>query len=201
MKLRLATIAVLLFATVTAFAQEWRLEIGTGMQPIHMGWTGVSPSSILKSRLTDKGQYINTNVGFYPNAFISGVCRYSRRWEMVLTAEVSWSHHRLMQFAQFGIDPNGKPRFDRSKSSDLGWKDSSPIASGTLQWRYLWIPDGVVNLYSGFGLGFSGGTDIYPVPSVTPLGIRAGGKHIYGFIEAPFGPYASFVAGGLGWSF
>ena len=66
MKLRLATIAVLLFATVTAFAQEWRLEIGTGMQPIHMGWTGVSPSSILKSRLADKGQYINTNVGFYP---------------------------------------------------------------------------------------------------------------------------------------
>ena len=86
MKLRLATIAVLLFATVTAFAQEWRLEIGTGMQPIHMGWTGVSPSSILKSRLADQGQYINTKDGWYPTDVINGISRYRRRWEMVLTA-------------------------------------------------------------------------------------------------------------------
>ena len=201
MKRRLAIIAVLLFVTANAFAQDWRLETGYGIQPLHMGFPWTSPSYTAASQLAEQGQEIDTQYGFYPNVIISVAWQYLDWCEVVLTGNVSWSHHRLVQYEQFGIDPEGRPRYDLHKKSVAGWKDSSPIASCTIQWRYLWTPRGVVKLYSGLGIGFTEGTLFLPTPSVTPLGIRIGGRHLYGYIEAPLGPYATFAAGGLGWTF
>lgn len=200
-KRSLATVAVLLLTAATAFAQEWRLEVASGIQPLHMGFWHISPSAKVEEQLAEVGQAIDTGKGFYPSVILSGVWHYTERWELVLTGEVCWSHHRLIQYGQFGIDPSGNPRYDLTQHTDIGWKDSSPVASGTLQWRYLWTPWSVVNLYSGVGFGLSGGTHYIPVPCITPIGIRVGGSHIYGFVEAPLGPYAAFLAGGLGWTF
>lgn len=196
----LATVAALLFASATAFAQDWRLEVGGGVQPLHMGFWHMSPSEKVEKQLFDKGQSIDTGTGFYPSVTVSGVWHYKECWELVLTGDVCWSHHQIMQYEQFGTDPAGKPRYDMRKRTAAGMIDSSPVYSATLHWRYLWIPEGIVNLYSGIGFGLIAGPNVFVSPSVTLLGLRVGGRHLYGFVEAPIGPYATFAAGGLGWT-
>ena len=205
MKRILLVIGLLLMVCGAASAQSrWsrlRVEIGTGYQPLHMGFWGNSPSYAVKEALAEKGQAVSTAGMFRPNIIASVVWRSSERWEWVLTGDICWSHHRLTQYEQFGYDPEGKPRYDLNKPSDAGWADSTPIASATLQWRYHWNPWSIVQFYSGFGLGVSAGTHYIPTPSLTPIGIRVGGHHLYGFVEVPVSPFATLVDGGLGWTF
>ncbi len=197
---RIIVLAVLLFAATAAYSQEWRVELGTGVQPLHMGFGDV-PASTFKNELAEKGQAIDDNYGFFPNVFVSGVWQYRERWELVLTGDVSWSHHRLIQKEQFGFDHYGRPRYTRFRQEELGMKDSSPLASATLQWRRLWNPYDAVKTYSAIGFGFNTGTKYFFTPSVTLLGLRVGGDHLYGFLEAPISPYGTFAVGGLGWTF
>ena len=204
MRRRLIAVLVFLLVAVGGYAQSlWRIEVGTGIAPIHMSWVGNVPPWNLEKELADKGQVINKSDGFYPNVFISGVCNYKEHWEFVLTGDVAWSHHALMQCEAYegGFDPAGKPRYNISKRSKIGMKDSSPIVSGTLQCRYLWNPWSKVKLYSGAGIGVASGEWVFPTPCVTPIGLRVGGRHIYGFAEITIGPYAYLAAGGLGYTF
>ena len=201
----LLVIGFLLVACYAASAQsqwpEWRVEIGTGYQPLHMGFWGMSPTYAFKEELAEKGQAVSSEGMFRPNIIASVVWRRSERWEWVLTGDVCWSHHRIVQYKQFGFDPEGKPRYDLNKASDAGWADTSPIPSATFQWRYHWNPWSTVQFYSAFGVGVCFGTLTFPAPSLTPLGIRIGGHHLYGFVEATAGPFATLVDGGLGWTF
>lgn len=203
MRSRLTVLLAIFFMTFSASAQEWRLEIGMGYQPIHMVKWGNSPdytSSSYRKAMEEKGQEMS---GFFrPNIIASVVWQRSECWEWVLTGEVCWNHFRLTQYEQFGFDPEGKPRYNLNKASDAGCVDSYPISSGTLQWRYHWNPwNAMVRVYSGFGVGLSAGTKYIPTPSITPIGIRMSGRHIYGFLEVPVGPFAYLVDGGLGWTF
>ena len=65
----------------------------------------------------------------------------------------------------------------------------------------FWNPEWKVQMYSAFGIGLSGATDVIPLPSVMPVGCRLHGKHAYFFTEAGLSPFASFLHGGLGWKF
>ena len=56
-------------------------------------------------------------------------------------------------------------------------------------------------MYSGFGLGLSTVTEVTPLPSLTPVGCRLGGEHVYCFAETGFTPYASYLHGGVGLRF
>ena len=201
MKRILLAIAILLFTAFSASAQkQWRVEAGSGIQPLHMGFRGVVPSTSKEYELAEMGQEaVVSDDG--PSAIVSGVMRYSERWEIVLTGQVAWRNYNLVQYEQFGIDPNGKPRYNLGKKEDLGQRSGFPVASGTVQWRYLWNPQGTVMFYTGLGFGISAGTYYCPVPSITPMGMRVCGKHLYAFLETPIGPYATFAAGGLGWTF
>lgn len=193
--------AALLLAVVSANAQkQWRLEVGTGFQPAHMMFPGVAPSRQAERELAMKGQ--RANVDFMcPNVIASGVMNYKEHWEFVLTGEVAWRSYHLIQYEEFGIDPSGNPRFNLRKQKDLGSRMGFPIASGTAQWRYLWNPWSNAQVYTGFGVGITAGTNYCPTPSFTPLGFRACGEHMYLYLELPLGPYASLVAGGLGYTF
>jgi hypothetical protein len=156
----------------------------------------------IKESLAEKGQEVSSSGMFRPNIIASVVWQRCEHWEWVLTGEVCWSQYRVIQYKQFGYDPEGKPRYDLNKASDAGWVASSPIASGTLQWRYLWNPwYRTVRIYSGFGVGLCAGTKYIPTPSITPIGIRISGRHLYGFVEMPVGPFAYILDGGLGWTF
>ena len=205
MKRLLTLTAVFLGLTSAAFGQEYRktfsLELGVSQGPLHIQSKYITPSYEVKKELAELGQRAVTNDGIYPTLTLSGVFRTGYRWETVATGSVSWCYARIIQYESFGVDPHGKPRYDLTQGKEVGWKKISPSASLTVQARVFWNPQWRVQMYSGFGLGFSTVTDTIPLLSLTPVGCRLGLGHIYCFAETGFTPFASYAHGGLGLKF
>lgn len=183
------------------FQKRFSLEFGAGHGPYHMFLRNLSPSLERQKELAQEGLEAKTDGTFYPAFSLSGAWRFAYRWEAVFTGGISWSHHPVIQYDSFGVDPEGKPRYDLSKGHDAGRRDSTPVGTLTLQARIFWNPEWRVQPYSAFGFGFTDATSAIPIPAVTPLGARYGGKHLYVFIETPLNPVALFLHGGLGWLF
>lgn len=201
-------ITALLLLTQLAGAQElpfqksFSLELGTGYQPLHMT---LSPSRTVENALADKGQQVDKTGAYYPVISLTGVWRTRLRTEVALAAGISWCHHKIIQHEAFGIDPDGKPRYDLNKWKEAGWKDSTPIPSLTFRYRHLWNPDRALVAYSGAGVGIipasGAGYPVIPLPELTPIGLRMAGEHFYFFLELTMGPVASLGHGGFGWRF
>ena len=219
MRPHILTAAVLLLALslpaaaqeeATQFKKTYSIELGTGIQPFYMNsWT--APSSQVKDEYAQKGQCPEGPYS-YPVASLTGVMRISRRSEHILTLGTTWCHHKVVQYPESGgYDPKGNPRYKIENGTTIGYANTSFEYSITWQWRHLWTPDKLVVLYTGVGLGVysehvyaMGGhipLPVVPVPDVTPLGLRFGGKHFYGYAEATLGPVATLAHGGLGWRF
>ena len=143
---RLILIALLL-SGVAAYGQEgqpsWRktfsLEIGVAPGPLHMQSHFISPSWEEEKALAELGQAASSNNAFHPSVSLSGVWRTGYRWETVATAGVSWSICRITQYDSFGIDPEGKPRYDLTKGTPAGWKALSPVASVGAAGRHIFF--------------------------------------------------------------
>ena len=208
MKRVLLLIAVLVVLPAVAFAQGekdykgFSLELGTGIQPLHMT---LVPTRQEKMALADRGMMdVNSSGLDCPSFSLSEVWRAAYYFEFCLTEGISWKIMNLIQYESFGIDPDGKPRYDVNyyASSPAGHKASKPVGSLTFQTRVIWTPDFKrAKVYSALGIGFSTVTEQFPLPLVTPLGLRFGDNHLYGFLEATLSPVASFGHGGIGWKF
>lgn len=201
-------LAALTLWGIAAFGQEnpeyrksFSLEIGAAPGPLYMSNHFVSPSWQVKKKLADQGQQADTNDGVYPALSLSAVWRTGYRWETVVTGGISWIHARITQYEAFGVDPEGKTRYDLRKGTPAGWEDLFPTGSLTVQWRVFWNPQWKVQPYSGFGAGLSTATEWIPLPSLVPVGVRFGCGHLYGFLETGFTPFATIGHGGLGWRF
>ena len=210
MKARLLAFVLLLGLTVPAWADPgepvpfkryFSLELGAGHGPYHMFLRSVSPSWERQKELAQEGLVAKGDGVFYPAVSLSGVYRFAYRWEVTLTGGVSWSHHPVIQYDTFGVDPQGNPRYDLNKGHDAGWRDSTPVGTLTCQARVFWNPEWRVQPYSAFGFGFTSASSAIPIPAVTPLGVRYGGRHLYFFVETPLNPVALFLHGGFGWQF
>ena len=204
MKPHLLVVLALVGIGAAAHAQEFRktlsLEIGAGPGPYHMMWEANDWSYEDRGYdFADKGQ--DAVGGYYPAVTVSAALRTWDRWETVATFGVSWSHRQIIQYDTFGIDPQGKPRYDLQKGTPAGWRDLAPVWSLTVQERVYWNPRWRVQMYSGWGLGVVKGSDTFVLPSFTPVGCRLGGRHFYGYVEAPLSTYARFLHAGLGWTF
>ena len=200
---RLLFLALALTGLASAVhGQEYRksfgLEFGAGMGPAHM-YLLKNPSSATEKALADKGQAVNDS--YYPALTVSGVLRTGYRWETAVTAGVSWGRFEIIQYDTFGIDPQGKPRYNLSSGTPVGWKSLDPTWTLTIHERVCWTPRWKARMYSGFGLGMVFIDEPFVIPSVTPVGCRLGGEHIYGFVEAPLSTYGLLFHGGLGWKF
>ena len=208
MKRVLLLIAVLVVLPAVAFAQGekdykgFSLELGTGIQPLHMT---LVPTRQEKMALADRGMMdVNSSGLDCPSFSLSEVWRAAHYFEFCLTEGISWKIMNLIQYESFGIDPDGKTRYDLNyyASSPAGHKASKPVGSLTIQTRVIWNPDRYrVKVYSALGIGFSTAKEQFPLPLVTPLGLRFGDIHLYGFLEATLSPVASFGHGGIGWKF
>lgn len=198
MRPRILLVCILLIVSQYAGAQNdyksFSLEAGTGIQPIRM-WFAVSS---LEDSLVEKGQVAKETNSGCPTFSLSEVLRLSGHWELVLSESVSWKYYNLRQYDTFGIDPNGQPRYDLSHSTDLGRK-ARPSFALYFQGRLIWSPKWKLTCYSALGLGASstGG----PAIGITPVGMRYGGKHLYGFAELTVSPLATLGHGGIGWRF
>lgn len=182
------------------FEKSYSIEIGTGIRPFQMM---INPVRAAQVRLAPKGQDVDTDGSFYPVVNLTGVLRSGWKTEFTLSAGVSWYHHRLIQYPSFGVDPNGKPRYDLEHGERVGWMDSIPAFSGTFQWRHLWNPSNAFLVYTALGAGVTVSyfSSFFPLLSLTPVAFRYGGEHFYAYTELTLGPLASFVHGGFGWRF
>lgn len=182
------------------FEKSYSIEIGTGIRPFQMM---INPVRAAQVRLAPKGQDVDTDGSFYPVVNLTGVLRSGWKTEFTLSAGASWYHHRLIQYPSFGMDPNGKPRYDLEHGERVGWMDSIPAFSGTFQWRHLWNPSNAFLVYTALGAGVTVSyfSSFFPLLSLTPVAFRYGGEHFYAYTELTLGPLASFVHGGLGWRF
>ena len=182
------------------FEKSYSIEIGTGIRPFQMM---INPVRAAQARLAPKGQDVDTDGSFYPVVNLTGVLRSGWKTEFTLSAGASWYHHRLIQYPSFGVDPNGKPRYDLEHGERVGWMDSIPAFSGTFQWRHLWNPSNAFLVYTALGAGVTVSyfSSFFPLLSLTPVAFRYGGEHFYAYTELTLGPLASFVHGGLGWRF
>lgn len=182
------------------FIKSYSIEVGTGLRPVQMM---ITPTRAIREELAPLGQDIDTEGEFCPVISLTGVLRSGWKTEFTLTAGASWYHHRLIQYPTFGVDPEGKPRYDLEHGERVGWKDSIPAYSLTFQWRHLWNPSKAFLVYTGIGAGVTNSyfSEFFPLLSITPVGFRYGGTHFYAFAELTGGPIASFVHGGLGWRF
>lgn len=210
MKPRLLALLALLLCGVPAFAQEdddppffpyFGLEIGTGMAPIHT----LSNIALFKRaiNLTEDGQAREYDGAWCPNLILSAVWHPELRWEYALTADLSWVHHQMIQYDSFGVDPQGRNRYDLHSYQNIGWKDSDFVAAVFFQIRRFWNPTQKVKLYSAAGLGyvFDPTGDFGIVPSITPIAVRFGTGPLKFFIEHAYTPAATAVDIGLGWTF
>ena len=209
MKPRLLALASLMLLGVSAFAQEdddppfspyFTLEIDTGMAPIHT----LSNVALVKRdlSLSENGQAREYDGAWCPNLSLSAAWHSELRWEWVVTAGLSWVHHQMIQYDTFGIDPEGRNRYDTGSYHNIGWKDSDFAAAVFFQARRFWNPTQKVKLYSAFGLGIVTDADgLAPLPSLTPIAVRFGTGPLKFFIENTFSPAATLVNLGLGWTF
>ena len=211
MKVRLLTLAFLAVFSTGAFAQEaeepsvdfqpsFTLEIGSGWTPIH---TLVNMSGLRRDfGLADQGQEASLSNAWGPTVFLSAAWQTYLRWEFVLTGGFSWVHHRVTQYGTFGVDPQGKPRYDLNKPESTYWKDSAPAYALFFQARRFWNPTQKVQLYSAVGLGaFLEDSDIQAAPAITPIAVRFSAGHLRFFIENTYSPAATLLDAGLGWTF
>lgn len=207
MRTRLIALALLLLTSGIAhagdgdvpFKKQYFLEIGAGPGPFHTRTLGFTQST--KHALAKQGREAEKYGTLYPAVSVSAGCRTASRWEIVLTGGLSWCHSPITQYEIMGYDPYGEPRYDVEKGSPAGWMDLSFIGSLTLQGRYFWIPEKAFELYSAFGLGLTTATDYIPIPSLTPIAARYGGKHFYVFAETALNPIALYSHGGIGLRF
>ena len=205
MKVRIIAAAALLFLSFAALAQEqeefaktFSVEVGTGISPLYMIDT---PSRSVQKRLAQKNLVAIDEDCFHPVLTLTGVFRTNLKSEFTITAGTSWNHNKLIECPVFGVDPFGQPRLNIEEGTPAGTLESSPEFSILFQYRHLWNPQNALVCYSGIGAGFSTAMGFCPIPSFTPLALRLGGEHIYGFVECTVSILATFVHGGIGWRF
>jgi hypothetical protein len=210
MKARLLALAALMLWGASAFAQEddpfsktfrqkFSVEIGIGPAPFHMAL--VSPGWEYEEALAEEGKKITATDRMYPAFSLSGVWHPIAHWEYVLTASASWRPYQITRYEEFGIDPQGKPRYDLTKEIPEG-KRYYPGVALFFEARVYWNPAWRVKMYSAFGSGlFTDGSRLTPVPSLTPVALRINTGSLYFFVEDTLSPAATLLHLGLGWTF
>ena len=210
MNARFLTLVALVLLGVTAHAQEaevfeepfqpyFTLEIGTGFAPIHTLVNGATLSRNLD--IAEKGLGPQDNA-LCPAFSLSAAWHTSLKWEFVLTGGVSWCFYKAVQYDTFGVDPQGKPRYDLEKPLYSTWRNSEYAGALFFQARRFWNPTQKVKLYSAFGGGLcTDGKEFMPLPSVTPIAVRFGTGHLKFFIENTYSLAATGWNFGLGWTF
>lgn len=201
-------LALFLCISAAAYAQEepfqksFSVELGGGFGPLHMNFPGACPTSLETNTYAKEGKSLSCNNILFPEVALGAAWRISRKWELSWVVGISWAEYTVRTYEQFGIDPYGEPRYDSSRTIETYKMLSKPYFNSTLQGRRIWNPEGKVQAYTGLGLGIAVvGKEWAPFPALTPIGIRYGGEHLYGFLEIPFTTNSSLLHGGLGWRF
>ena len=138
----------------------------------------------------------NLNVGYN--------YQFSKRWEVAAIITVCGYVYSSKQYPKTGEDERGKAVYDWNATptaSAVHYQHRAFIPSAML--RYYWLArKSSFQMYSAAGLGITIFESSIPVcPTLTPLGMRFGGKHWYGQVELTVGTTATLFLGGVGYRF
>ena len=182
-----------------AFRKRFTIEVSSGPPIIHSVYAS---KRVLEDQLAKKGLQIESDGAVRPLVNVTGALLVHPRCELALTGGICWYLHRTIQYEEFGFDPQGNPRYNLNKSHPAGWRNSSPVGTVTFQARWIWNPGESCAIYSAAGAGIlTNGARVELLPSITPVGVRLGGEHFFGFFETTIGSVATLFQAGLGWTF
>jgi len=193
------------FPAPATWEKNFAIEAGIGPAPLHMV---LLPTAREERAFAENGQEaIGSRLLYTPSFSLSAVWRTGEKTEVVLSMSASRVRYSITQYGVFGIDPDGKPRYDLNDGKDAGQAYSPVSTALNACLRGMWIRDGHWTGYSAIGLGLvcipdkGAKPDIYPLPTVIPFGMRYGWKHFYACVETGFSLSASLLTAGVGWKF
>ncbi|MBR4735539.1 MAG: hypothetical protein IK052_05545 [Bacteroidales bacterium] len=188
----------------TPFKPSFSLEVGGGLAPIHLllsAWN-LRRGSGETEKYAAEGKSVTIRQRVQPGVFFSLAYRPVQRWEFTVTAGFSWINAHVVQHPEFGILPNGMPRYN-SSAIESEYPMIIPSFSVTPQARRYWNPKWKVQVYTAFGIGFYGPasyqkSNIQAIPSFTPFGFKYAKGRFYFFLENGFTPFSTLLFGGVG---
>lgn len=199
MKAKLFLCCALLSSSLFAAAQEektFSLELGTGFAPAQSFLYRT-----MRKELAPKGQ--TATLYYSPTFALSGVWRINSRSEWLVTGGTAWNYYDVFQYGTFGVDPNGKPRYDHFSEPQPAGKGNGDLSvSLAIRYRRIWNPEKPCSVYSGLGFGIAyAHKEFFPLPELTIIGVKYSWTHFQLFLENTYGPHATLLHGGFGWRF
>ena len=193
------------FPAPATWEKSFAIEAGAGFAPVHMFLA--YPSAREEREFADKGQRVTESSPLTPSFSLSAIWRTGEKSELVLALSASRMRYSITQYSVFGIDPDGKPRYDLSDGKEVGRTHSPVSTSLSACYRRLWLRDGHWTVYYAIALGLvhtpdkGPGPHVNVMPGFAPLGMRYGWQNLYACVELGFTPAASLIAAGIGWKF
>ena len=177
------------------------IEISSGVPPLRASLFG--PSN-LDSRLhweyEDKGQ--GARELWCPSINLAYSVAVDELWDIHFIVNYSCMRIRVNQYTILE-DSEPHPTVDWKSGPTASWKETiRPSFAVMMDFRLKWFRRDWGALYSALGIGFPLTPMNPPItPYVTPIGFRAGGKHVYGLIELNLSSAATLGLAGIGWRF
>lgn len=177
------------------------IEISSGVPPLRASLFG--PSN-LDSRLhweyEDKGQ--GARELWCPSINLAYSVAVDELWDIHFIVNYSCMRIQVNQYTILE-DSEPHPTVDWKSGPTASWKETiRPSFAVMMDFRLKWFRRDWGALYSALGFGFPLTPMNPPItPYVTPIGFRAGGKHIYGLIELNLSSAATLGMAGIGWRF
>ena len=194
------------FPAPATWEKSFAIEAGAGFAPVHMFLA--YPSAREERAFAENGQRVTeSRLLRTPSFSLSAIWRTGEKSELVLALSATRMRYSITQYSVFGIDPDGKPRYDLNDSKDAGRTHSPVSTSLSACYRRLWLRDGHWTVYSAIALGLvhtpdkGPGPHVNVMPGFAPLGMRYGWQNLYACVELGFTPAASLSAAGIGWKF
>ena len=187
---------------ILPWQKSFSLEVGVGLNPLHMAFF---PRRSEEEAMAERGQEYSSKSLNLPAFSLSAVWYTQERDEWVVSLGISRARYNVTQYSRFGWDPQGNPRYNLNEGVTIGPVSTPVVPTLNVLYRAFWNSNPTVTFYSAFGGGLiymgSGKPALIPLPALTPVGMRAGGKHLYFYLETGLTPLSSLVHGGLGWRF
>ena len=187
---------------ILPWQKTFSLEVGVGLNPLHMAFF---PTRSEEEAMAQQGQEYSSRSRSLPAFSLSAVWHTRESDEWVVSVGVSRVRYNIRQYSRFGWDPQGNPRYNLNEGVTIGPVSTPVVPTLNVLYRTFWNSNPTFTFYSALGGGLiytgTGESALIPLPALTPVGMRAGGKHLYFYLETGLTPLSSLVHGGLGWRF
>ena len=144
-----------------------------------------------------KGQKVE-DVYHHPNINLSYVYSWAERWDLVTLANIHLISYKVMQYPEKEgyVPPEGsyQMEYDWTQEPALLRQERQIKGSLTFAVRYHWLLREQVSCYSALGISLW----VFPLPYITPIGVRFGKGRIYGIVEANISAANMIGMAGLG---